>query len=393
MQKTMAVMQGWTRRWARCGSVAAALLIAVSCSACGGQAPASAGMEFVGRWMGPEGARVATYGGSAVLLTFRNSSSVRLDVTVANTPGNDSKGKLYIRVIVDGGAPLRIGLERGEHPAFLLAENLSLGSHVVEVRHDQEPFLGALQVGCAALEAGGVWETFTDTRPIIEVIEDSDATGICILGPTNPAKPANLGTPEWESQILSWPALLETNLRAMDRPAVVVDLALSGSTAGGEAETYDQAAPLWSKEKFTTYSGGRHASLVLLWGGSNEKNQGGDMATGTPVTYANLSPFQRGIYDQIMKVTALNPDAQLGLLEYVDPNVPQWMPAYLQLEALLPTQIQRKLHFLSVKDDSANFNACEAAPHGHPDLTTHERWTAQILQWIVAEKLLPPAER
>jgi len=349
------------------------------------------GIEYVGRWAATGAVHVATYGGSAVLLKFRNSSSVRLDLTAAKPPkSDDNTGKLYIRVIVDGGAPTRIGLERGDHPGYLLAEGLSLGPHIVEVRHDQEPAFGVLQVGHPALEPGGIWETFTDTRPIIEVIEDSDATGICILGPTNPAKPANLGTPEWSSQILSWPALLESGLAAMGRPAIVADLALSGSNTAGEAETYDQAAPLFDQSKFTSYSGGRTASLVLFWGGSNEKDMGGEMAGGSPVTYANLSPFQRGIYDQIMKVAARNPDAQLGLLEYADRDVPPWRPAYQQIKELLPAAIQQKLHFLAVSDDWQHFSACDAAPHGHPDLTTQQHWTAQILQWILAEKLLPP---
>jgi hypothetical protein len=128
---------------------------------------------------------------------------------------------------------------------------------------------------------------------------------------------------------------------------------------------------------------------VLFWGGSNDKGTGGELASGSPVTVANLSVFERGIYDQILKVTALHPDAELGLLEYSDPNLPHWTPAYQQIKALLPPEIQPKMHFLAVKDDPANFNACDAAPNGHPNRSTHENWTAQILQWILAEKLLP----
>lgn len=359
--------------------------------AAGGRAQSSfTGVEYVGRWTGPDGAHMASYGGSAVLLKFRNSSSVRMDLTAGKPIKDvDQASKLYIRVIVDGGAPERIGLERSAHPGFLLAENLTKGVHTVEVRYDQEPLFGSLIVGPATLEPGGTWEPFADARPIIEVIEDSDATGICDLGPTNTAKPANLVTSAWSSQQLSWPALLETSLAALNKPTIVVDLALSGSTATSEAETYDQAAPLWSEDKYTSYPGARHASVVLFWGGSNDKNVGGELASGTPVAIANLSVFQRGIYDQIIKVTAQNPDAQLGLLEYDDPNLPHWRPAYLQILQLLPEATRSKVHFLAVKDDPANFNACDAAPNGHPNRTTQENWTAQLLRWMLAEKMLP----
>jgi hypothetical protein len=216
---------------------------------------------------------------------------------------------------------------------------------------------------------------------------------VCTLGPTSPATPQPLSTPEWSSQLLSWPALLESGLTGLEHPVVVVDLALSGSTTATEADTYDKTAPKWDDSKFSEYSGGRKASLVLLWGGSNDKNIGGDMASGSPVTYATLSPFQRGIYDQIMKVTAINPDAELGLLEYDDSNVPPWRPAYLQVKAFLPEKIQRKLHFLAVKDIPANFNACDIAWKGHPNLSLQKSWTAQILTWIMSERLLPFDQR
>lgn len=372
------------------GGIACWTIVLSTVALCRAQAPSFEGIEYVGRWAGTENARVATYGGSAVLYKFRGSSSLRVDLTArtAENPG-DVGAKLYIRVIVDGGAPARVGLDRGEHPGYVLADGLSKGTHLVELRYDQEPSFGALQVGRASLNHGGAWEKFTDTRPVIEVIEDSDATGICILGPTNPASPVLLQTSAWSSQILSWPALLESGLAAMGRPVIVADLALSGSTAASEAETYDQAAPLFDQSKFAAYSGGRKASLVLFWGGSNDKGVGGELASDSPVTYANLSPFQRGIYDQIMKVVSQNPQAQLGLLEYSDPNLPRWTPAYMQLKQLLPVDVQRKMHFLVVKDDPEHFNACGEAPNGHPDLTTQTTWTAQILQWLVSENLVP----
>ncbi len=369
----------------------AVLTLGAALMAAGGWAQAPfAGVEYVGRWAGPDGARMASYGGSAVLLKFRNSASVRMDLTAGKPVKDvDPASKLYIRVIVDGGAPERIGLERGAHPGFLLAENLTKGLHTVEVRYDQEPLFGSLAVGGAALEPGGTWESFTDTRPIIEVIEDSDATGICVMGPTNTAKPASLVTAAWSSQQLSWPALLETDLAALGRPAIVVDLALSGSTAATEAATYDLAAPLWSEEKSGSYAGGRRAAAVLFWGGSNDKNVGGELAGGKPVTAANLSAFERGIYDQIMKVTAQNPEAELGMLEYDDPNLPHWRKAYDEIVTLLPETTRARMHFLAVKDDPANFNACDAAPNGHPNRSTHENWAAQILPWMLAEKMLP----
>lgn len=114
------------------------------------------GIEYVGRWTGLDSAHVATYGGSTVLLKFRNSSSARLDLTTGASSTNvDIGGKLYIRVIVDGGAPERVGLDHGAHPGYLLASGLSAGTHLVEVRYDQEPEFGALRVGHASLDQGG----------------------------------------------------------------------------------------------------------------------------------------------------------------------------------------------------------------------------------------------
>lgn len=372
------------------GGIACWTIVLSALALCRAEVPSFNGIEYVGRWAGPENARVATYGGSAVLYKFRDSSSLHVDLTTRTTETPiDAGEKLYIRIIVDGGAPARLGLDRGEHPSYVLADGLSKGTHLVELRYDQEPSFGVLQVGRASLSRGGSWEKFTDNRPVIEVIEDSDATGICILGPTNPALPAPLHTSAWSSQMLSWPALLESRLAAMGRPVMVADLALSGSTAASEAETYDQAAPLFDRSKFMSYSGGRKASLVLFWGGSNDKGVGGELASGSPVTYANLSPFQRGIYDQIIKVVSQNPQAQLGLFEYSDANLPRWTPAYMQIKQLLPSDIQQKMHFLVVRDDPEHFNACGEAPNGHPDLATQEFWTAQILQWLLSENLVP----
>jgi len=355
-------------------------------------AAAQEGVELLGRWDVSKGTQVASYGGSAVLFKFKNSSWLKADLTAGRTTPGDAPGiKLYIRISVDGGAPHRIPLHEGMNPAFEIASGLSSGTHLVELRYDHEPEFGSLQIGNPALDTGGVWQKISDTRPIIEVIDDSDATGVCVLGPQSPATPAPLHTAAWSSQILSWPALLESELAVLGHPAIVVDLALSGSNTETEATTYNLAAPKWSDSAFDRYSGNRRVSLALLWGGSNDRNMGGEVATGSPVTYANLSPFERGIYDQITEIASHNPGVKLGLLQYVDPRVPDWKPAYLQVKSLLPEETQKQIFFFAVKDVPMRFAACDVDPVGHPNLGMHASWAAQILQWMISENLLPPA--
>jgi hypothetical protein len=354
---------------------------------------AQRGIEFTGRWTGPTDAPIASYGGSAVVLKFKGSTSVTADLTIGpGDPEGDPANKVWIAVSVDGGVPQRRGLARGPHNGYHIIDGISLGPHTVEVRDDSEPDFGSLQFANARLEARGTWAEIQDSRSIIEVIDDSGATGLCVLGPQSPAGHVTLFTSEWESQALSWPGLLESSLAAIGRPAIVVDLALTGSDTRSEAETYDLAAPRafppFDKQKFATYSDSRHASLILLLGGSNDRSFGGDIATGSPVTPDNLSPFQRGVYDQIAKIVALNPKAKIGLLHYDDPIVPDWTPAYLQVLGLLSKDIRQRVYSLGVKDSPSDWTACAASPDGHPNLAMHAAFAAQITQWIIANGLL-----
>ena len=352
-------------------------------------AAAAEGVEFAGRWGGLAGAPVATYGGSSVLLSFEKSSFVAADFTVAGTVPWVAESKLYIAVSVDGGVPERIGLARGQNQGVVLASGLSSAVHVVTVRDDGEPYFGSLQFANPILQSGGSWVKISRDRPIIEVIGDSDATGICVLGPQSPATPAVLYTSAWASQTLSWPGLLEASLAALGHPADVVDLAISGSNTALEASTYDQAAPFYDKSKFVEYPGHRRTSLAILWGGINDHKHGGELATGSPVTYSNLSAFQRGIYDQIVKIFAHSPEASIALLDYIDPDVPDWKPAYMQLEKLFPAAQQNQMHFLAVYDPPRVSDACDVDPDGHPNLSMHATYAAQILTWMIANHLVP----
>jgi len=356
------------------------------------QTPAT-GVEFVGRWSGPPEAPLATYGGSTVVLKFKASSSITADLTVGNLNPKDPGSKLWVTVSVDGGTPQRIALAAGPHPGFTLADGLSSGLHTIELRDDNEPTFGYIQFAHPTLAPGAVWQPIDDNRPIIELIDDSGATGLCVLGPQSPAAHVPLFTSAWESQSLSFPALLESYLAALGNPAIVVDLALSGSNTRSEADTYDLAAPKappdYAKAIFHTYPGNRHASLVLLLGGSNDHNFGGALATGSPATYANLSPFQRGIYDQITKIDANNPGAEIVLLNYIDPIVPDWKPAYLQVQSLLPTSVQQRILFFGIKDSPIDWTACAPSPHGHPNLAMHATFAAQLAQWMLNQNLIP----
>ena len=347
---------------------------------------------MIGRWAAPLNAPVASWAGSGVRLRFSESAFVAADLTVASTLGKSPpNGKLYISISVDEGKRRRVGLNRGFHPGFVLASGLSAGIHTVDLRDENEPYFGSLQFAHPALASGGRWNEIADHWPIVEVIGDSDATGICALGPLSPAAPANLFTSAWASQTASWPALLAAKSAAEGHPMEIVDLAISGSTTSVEAAQYDQAAPYFNHQRFPGYSGHRTISLALLWGGINDHNHGGDLATGLPPSPTNLSPFQRGVYEQITKIFNRSPRATIGLLDYVDPvfGAPDWKPAYMQVVSLFPEDKRKQMFFLAVNDPPGSSNACDIDPKGHPSAAMHEIWATQIFSWMVAKNLVP----
>lgn len=346
-------------------------------------AGAQEGVNWIGRWLFADGSAVATYAGSTVLLGFKHSSSVAADLTVLESRGNQD---LFISVAVDGGKPVRIGLRRGTHAQVLLASGLSSGAHTVAVRKEGEPIFGALRFANPKLDVAGRWRALEDHRPIVEVIGDSDATGICALGPDSPADADRIYRSQWAAQSLSWVGLLEAELAGVGHPVDMVDLAISGSKTGSEAKSYDLTAPGYSDASFSEYaqSGRKHASLVFMWGGANDRHGGGDTATGLPVTYAHLSKFQKGVYDQIGKITARNPDAMIVLLDYIDATIPTWKPAYDQVLGLLSDDERKKILFLRVYDPKGKADACEIDPKGHPNASMHQSWAAQIFLWMMS---------
>jgi hypothetical protein len=372
----------------RGGSVGATILLALGCLV--SAAPlfaAQQGLKLVGRWVtAPDGA-VATYAGSTVLLSFHDSISVSADISISNSLyGQDS----VVSVTVDGGKPVRIGLPEGRHADVVLASNLSRGRHVVAVRKEGEPRFGALHFANPRLEVSGKWDPISDYRPIVEVIGDSDATGICALGPDSPLEAVSIDESSWASETDSWVGRLEADLAGVGHPVDMVDLAISGSTAGSEAASYDEAAPGFSDAKFAQYSlpGNEHASLVLMWGGGNDRHGGGDLASGKPVTYARLSPFERGIFDQLTKVLARNPDVRILLLDYVDVTEPDWRPAYAEIEGLFSDAERERMFVLPVYDQKGRQDACEIDPKGHPNVSLHSSWAAQIFLWMMSPENL-----
>jgi hypothetical protein len=129
-----------------------------------------------------------------------------------------------------------------------------------------------------------------------------------------------------------------------------------------------------------------------LWGGGNDRHGGGDIASGTApgsgaVTYANLSNFQKGVYDQLTKILARNPDAKAVLLDYIDPTVPDWEPAYDQLETLFSDPDRQRILFLRVRVTKGMQDACEVDPKGHPNVSLHSAWAAQILAWMLSKDI------
>jgi Carbohydrate esterase 2 N-terminal/GDSL-like Lipase/Acylhydrolase family len=351
-------------------------------------APARAqdGVDWVGRWVIADDAAVATYAGSAVRLSFGHSSSVAADLTVLKSRGVQD---LFISIAVDGGKPLRMGLSAGAHEHVVLASGLSSGAHQVVVRKEGEPVFGALRFAGPKLDPGGRWRAAADARPIVEVIGDSDATGICALGPDSPAESHGIYNSQWASQSMSWVGLLEAELAGVGHPVDMVDLAISGSKTGSEAKSYDLAAPRYSDARFAAYahSGRAQASLVLLWGGANDRHGGGDTAGESPVTYEHLSKFQKGVYDQISEIVARNPDAKIVLLDYIDPTIPAWRAAYDQVVGLLPEEQRKNILFLRVYDPKGKADACETDPKGHPNLSMHQSWAAQIFAWMMSPEV------
>jgi lysophospholipase L1-like esterase len=282
-----------------------------------------------------------------------------------------------------------MGLGLGTHPRVVLASGLSSGAHRVAVRKEGEPIFGALQFANPKLGSGGRWRPLVDDRPIVEVVGDSDATGVCALGPDSPAEAVSIYNSRWASESSSWVGLLEADLAGVGHPVDMVDLAISGSTTGSESKSYDLAAPRYSHASFNAYAqpGHRHASLVLLWGGANDRHAGGDMADGLPAAYEHLSKFQRGVYDQITKIFARNPGAKIVLLEYIDLVIPAWKAAYDQVVGLLPEEQQKRILFLRVHDPKGKADACDIDPDGHPNLSMHQAWAAQIFTWMMSPQV------
>lgn len=341
------------------------------------------GVKLVGRWLTPHVEPTATYAGSTVRFSFYNSARLSADFTVPDSMwGQD----VFISITVDGGKPTRLGLSRGTHRGVVLASGLSTQPHLVAVRKEGEPKFGTLQFTNPKLDADGAWQVLPDDRPIVEVIGDSFATGICALGPDSPATSVSIHTSSWASEANSWAGVLEAELAGVGHPVDMVDLAISGSTAGSEADSYDYTAPGHSDAKFYGYSppGRQHATLAFLWGGGNDRHGGGDLASGSPVTPENLSRFERGIYDQLMKIFARNPNVRVVLLEYIDVTMPDWKAAYDQIQSLLPDTERERIFFLPVYDPKKLTDACEIDPRGHPNVSMHIAWATQILTWIMS---------
>lgn len=347
----------------------------------------SAGVRWVGRWLPPASAPTATYAGSMVIFRFKHSSSLAVDLTVSDSKGDQP---LFVSVRVDGGKPTRLGLSRGEHPRVMLASGLTSQLHRITLRKEGEPWFGALQVSNPTLDVAGRWEPIEGDRPIIEVIGDSDATGICALGPDSPADGVSIWNSSWASEAASWVGQLEAGLAAVGHPADVVDLAISGSKTMGEADTYDETAPEFSDAKFDGYwpPGRAHASVVFMWGGGNDRHAGGDVASRTPVSYATLSKYQQGVYDQLQKIFGRNPDVRVVLLQYIDPTIPDWTPALNQVRSLFSDDERQRMFNLLVYDPKGTQDACESDPLGHPNLYLHSAWAAQILLWMTSNDRL-----
>jgi hypothetical protein len=101
-----------------------------------------------------------------------------------------------------------------------------------------------------------------------------------------------------------------------------------------------------------------------------------------------MSPFERGIFEQLTKIFARNPGVRVVLLEYVDVTMPDWTPAYAEIQSLFPADERRRMFVLPVHDPKRLADACEVDPKGHPNLAMHTAWAAQILTWMMSAGVL-----
>jgi hypothetical protein len=107
------------------------------------------------------------------------------------------------------------------------------------------------------------------------------------------------------------------------------------------------------------------------------------------LTYATLSAFQKGVFDQLTKIFERNPGVKVVLLDYIDPTIPDWRPAYTQVESFFTVDQREQMFFLALYDPKGKSDACEIDPKGHPNLSLHAAWAAQILAWMLSKDIFP----
>jgi len=72
------------------------------------------------------------------------------------------------------------------------------------------------------------------------------------------------------------------------------------------------------------------------------------------------------------------------LLDYIDAAIPGWQAAYNQVRSLFSPVEQQRMFLLRVFDPPGAADACEIDPKGHPNLSMHATWAAQIFTWMMA---------
>jgi hypothetical protein len=92
---------------------------------------------------------------------------------------------------------------------------------------------------------------------------------------------------------------------------------------------------------------------------------------------------------QLTKIFARNPGVRVVLLEYIDVTMPDWTAAYAEIESLFPEDQRRRMFLLPVHDPKNLADACEVDPNGHPNVAMHTAWAAQILTWMMSDRVLP----
>lgn len=137
--------------------------------------PPMPAVQYIGRWDLSGAEAVAAYPASRMVVKFRG--------TGAEVTARDSFNETWLEVSVDGQAPTSVRVQGAQARTLVLAENLPMGDHTVEVYKRTEAFSGVLRLSGITFPNGG---TLLPPPPRkarrIEIIGNSTLSGYGVEG-------------------------------------------------------------------------------------------------------------------------------------------------------------------------------------------------------------------